>query len=222
MAYGRTFLQLVNDALRELREDVVTTWDATEYSKLIGQFVNSCRRDAEAAWRWTMLRDTFTLSTVQGTTTYAFTGTDERAQVLDGWNTTFGRELMPLHWSTMNAAYYGTTTAPAQGEVAFYTANGINPSTGEYQVDVYPPPIDAQTLKFTVYAPQSDFTADADVMLVPHRPVVEGAVARARFERGEDGGVSSSGQRDFMAQALGDHIALDAGNVQSDLAWVPV
>jgi hypothetical protein len=47
-------------------------------------------------------------------------------------------------------------------------------------------------------------------------------VARARFERGEDGGVSSSGQRDFMAQALGDHIALDAGNVQSDLAWVPV
>jgi hypothetical protein len=220
MAYGRTFLQLVNDALRELREDEVATWDATEYSTLVGQFINSCKRDAENAWRWTALRNSFIVPTVAGTVTYQLTDTDERAQVLDAWNTTTGGQLSKLTWQTMNALYFGGT--PQSGAVTSWVPNGTNPSTGALQLDVYPVPVAAENLNFTVYAPQADLDADADVMVVPHRPVVEGAVARARYERGEDGGVSFSEQLGFMFRALADHIALDANQHPDDVTWEAV
>jgi hypothetical protein len=220
MAYGRTFLQLVNDVLRELREDEVATWNATEYSTLIGQFINSCKRDAEAAWTWTTLRSSFIVPTVAGTVTYQFTDTDERAQVLDAWNTTTGAHLAKLTWRAMNEVYFGGT--PQSGSVTSWVPNGVNTSTGAYQVDVYPVPTAAENLNFTVYAPQADLAAGSTVMAVPFRPVVEGAVARARYERGEDGGVSFSEQRQFMERALADHIALDANQHPDDLTWEAV
>jgi hypothetical protein len=221
MAYGRTYLQLINDVLRELREPEVDTWDETDYSKMIGGFVNSCKRDAENAWRWTALRDTFDITTVDQTVTYELTGTDERAQILDAFNETTAVELDKLTWRQMNRNYFGAVT-PAQGNVVSYVPNGISASTGAYQVDVYPIPNSAQSLSFNVYAPQLDLDADADVMVVPFRPIVEGTLARARFERGEDGGVSFEGQAAFMAKALGDHIALDAANHVEDTQWEPV
>lgn len=221
MAYGRSFLNLVNDVLRELREPEVSTWDETDYSTMIGSFINSCKRDAENAWRWNDLRDTFEISTIADTVTYALAGTDERAQILDGWNTTTNGELMKRTWRSMNAVYFGSAS-PAEGYVDSYVPNGINASTGEYQVDVYPIPDSVQTLKFSVYAPQLDLDDDADVMVVPHRPIVEGALARARFERGEDGGVSFEGQTAFMMRALGDAISLDAMKHVEDVSWEPV
>jgi hypothetical protein len=221
MAYGRTFLQLVNDVLRELREPEVSTWDETDYSTMIGGFINSCKRDAENAWRWTALRDTFDITCTADVVTYSFTDTDERAQVLDAWNNTTSTELNKLTWRQMNRVYFGAAT-PASGNVDSWVPNGINASTGAYQVDVYPIPDSEQSLSFNVYAPQADLDADLDVMVVPHRPIVEGTLARARFERGEDGGVSFEAQAAFMAKALGDHIALDAANHVEDTQWEPV
>lgn len=223
MAYGRTFLQVINDVLRELREPEVAAWDETDYSKMIGGFVNSIKRDAENSWKWNDLRDTFEVTTVSGTITYAFGGTDERAQILDGWNTTAGTnyELKTRTWRSMNAVYFGAAD-PDAGNVDSWVPNGVNASTGEYQIDVYPEPNSVQTLKFSVYAPQLDLDADADVMVVPHRQVVEGTLARARFERGEDGGVSFEGQAAFMFRALGDAIAIDAMKHPEDVDWVPV
>jgi hypothetical protein len=221
MAYGRTFLQLVNDVLRELRETEVATWDQTDYSTLVGGFVNSCKRDAEAAWRWTGLRDSFSIPTVVDTVTYELTGTDERVQVLDAWNTTTNGELRSKTWRQMNAVYFGAAS-PEEGYVDSWVPNGVSASTGAYQIDVYPIPNSVQALVFNVYAPQLDLDADADVMVVPFRPVVEGALARARFERGEDAGIGFEGQAAFMARALSDHIALDAGNHSEDLMWEPV
>ncbi len=224
MAYGRTFLQLVNDVLRELREPEVATWDQDDQSIRVATWINSCKRDAEAAHRWTMLRDTFEISTEEDVVTYAFTDTDERAQVLDAWNTTAGcnYELNKTTWRRMNAVYYGAAT-PLSGNVTDFVPNGVSAVTGAYQVDVYPIPAAAvQTLTFTVYVPQADMDADDTVMVVPYRPIVEGALARARFERGEDGGVGFEGQAAFMAKVLGDHIALDASNHVEDSCWEPV
>ena len=219
MAYGRTFLELVNDALRELREEEVATWNETEYSTLVGGWINACKRSAENAWRWSTLRDTFAFTTVPNTTTYAFTNTDQRSQVLDGWNLTTGVQLAgPLPWRGMNAAFYSLNPV-TPGSVVGWTNNGINASTGCAQVDLYPTPNAAESLVFTVYAPQLDLTADADVMVVPHRPVVEGAIARARYERGDDSGISFVDQQVFMERSLADHIALDAHKHPEDIMW---
>jgi hypothetical protein len=222
MAYGRTFLQLVNDVLRELREPTVASWDETDYSTLIGQFVNSCKRDAENAWTWSDLRNSFEITTAVDTITYEFTGTDQRAQVLDGWNTTTGVQLRTKTWRQMNQVYYGVGSAsPLLGSADSYVPNGVS-NTGASQVDIYPSPSAAEELTFSVYQPQLDLDDDADVMLVPFRPVVEGALARARFERGEDGGVSFEGQTAFMVKSLADHIAIEANKEPEDLQWEPV
>ena len=220
MAYGRTFLQLVNDVLRELREPEVDTWNENEYSTMVGSFINSCKRDAENAWTWSDLRNSYAVTTADGTITYELEETDQRAQILDAWNTTTQEELRLKSWRSMNRVYFGAEP-DQEGYVTHYVPNGVASATGASQVDLWPTPNSVQDLIFNVYAPQLDLDADADVMLVPSRPVVEGALARARFERGEDGGVSFEGQALFMAKSLGDHIAIEAGRHPEDLQWEP-
>lgn len=219
MPYGRSYLTLVNDVLAELREPTVTTVSGNLYSSLIGRFVNSCKREVEAAWRWSMLRTSFTVPTVVDQVTYNLTGTDERVQVLDAWNTTTDIELKRKTWAEMNEIYYGATP-PRTGAAEYWTPNGIHSSTGAYQFDIYPRPTAVESLVFNVYRPQLDLSADADVMLVPYQPVVDGALARARYERGEDGGVSAQGQNDYMLRALANHLAIDANQHPEDLIWV--
>lgn len=221
MAYGRTFLNLVNDVLRELREDTVASWNDSEYSTLIGQYVNSCKRDAEAAHRWSMLTSWMTQETSAADDTYDFSGTDERVQVLDARNATYGNRLYKIRPEAFADEEYSIAGLP-EGRVEAWMPSGLNASTGAFQYRVYKTPDGAQALRFRVYAPQLDLDANDDVMLVPYRPVVEGATARARGERGEDGGITAAEQQGFMQRALADHIAIDAGNDADALVWEPV
>jgi hypothetical protein len=124
-------------------------------------------------------------------------------------------------WRQMNAVYFGTEP-DQEGNVTHFVPNGVASANGNSQVDVWPTPNSVQTLVFNIYAPQADLAAGATVMLCPFRPVVEGAIARARFERGEDGGVSFEGQSAFMARSLSDHIAIEANRHPEDLMWEPV
>ena len=50
-----TYLELVNNVLRRLRETEVTTVQSTSYSKLIGDIVNDAKRLVEDAWDWKVL-----------------------------------------------------------------------------------------------------------------------------------------------------------------------
>ena len=45
-----TYLELVNDVLLRLREQTVTTVSLTNYSQLIGKFVNDSKRQIEDAY----------------------------------------------------------------------------------------------------------------------------------------------------------------------------
>lgn len=218
----RTFLQLVNDVLEELREPAVAAWDENDYSTLIGRFVNDSKRAVENAHPWHALRDTFVIPTVAGTVTYAFTGTDERAQVMDAWNFTTGGEMTETTWRGMNQLYFGLGGAAVQeGSPDRWVHNGTD-ATGQSQVDVYPVPDAVESLKFTVYAPVPDFTADADICYIPHHPIVKTALALARGERGEDGGISTGEALNFAVSAAADAIALDAAKHSEDYVWSAV
>jgi hypothetical protein len=61
-----TYLQIINAVLRRLRETEVTDVNETDYSKLIGEYVNSVKKEVEAAWDWNALRTTLTLNTTSG------------------------------------------------------------------------------------------------------------------------------------------------------------
>ena len=218
----RTFLQLVNDVLEELREPAVTAWDENDYSTLIGRFVNDAKRAVENAHTWHALRDTFVVPTVAGTVTYAFTGTDDRAMVLDAWNYTTGGEMDETTWRYMNRIYFGVGTGTLEtGSPTLWVHNGTD-GTGQTQVDVYPIPDAVESLKFTVFNPPSDFDADADACEIPAHPIVKTALALARGERGEDGGISTGEAAAFARSAAADSIALDAAKHSEDHIWSAV
>ena len=77
-----TYLNLVNNVLRRLREDEVSSVQDNTYSKLVGDFVNDAKRMVEDAWDWSALRTTLTVTTSAGTFNYVLTGSQNRIKVL--------------------------------------------------------------------------------------------------------------------------------------------
>ena len=51
-----TYLDLINNVLRRLREDTVDTVNGTDYSSLIGDLVNDAKKIVENSFDWTALR----------------------------------------------------------------------------------------------------------------------------------------------------------------------
>ena len=70
-----TFLQAVNRVLVKLRENELTTFSGmSNYEKLIAALVNEAKEEVEASWDWNYQRATYTITTANGTSTYALTG----------------------------------------------------------------------------------------------------------------------------------------------------
>lgn len=225
---NRTFLELVNDVLVELREPAVGSVTADDYTKLIARFVNLSKRAVEDAWQWSTLRAPITVTTVAGTATYALPGSTDRTRVLgdpgDAWNKTQKWELNELRRGAHRALFNGDftdTTGVATGPVYGYSvAEGL--SSGLRQVHLYPVPTGVESLRFNTYNPPADWVTGAEECLIPYTAIVETAVALARGERGEDGGIAAGEQAAFAAKAASDAIALDAGLYSDDLTWEAV
>ena len=66
-----TWLSLTNDVLKRLRESTVTTVEQTDYSTLIGIFVNRSQREVEDAWNWDSLSTSLTLPMVAAQRNYS-------------------------------------------------------------------------------------------------------------------------------------------------------
>ena len=58
-----TYLDLVNNVLRRLREDEVTTVNSNTYSKMVSDFINDAKNFVQNAWDWSQLRSTCLLYT---------------------------------------------------------------------------------------------------------------------------------------------------------------
>lgn len=219
MAYGPTYLELVNTVLVRLRESEVSATNSTTYSSLIADFVNQAKREVENAWRWQDLREEFSITTANADYTYSLSNvrsTDERLQVLWVFNDDTDTEMDKVSWERMKE--YKNATSVTTGDPTEWTPNGQDAS-GNYQIDVHPTPTGAGTLKVFAYAPQPDLSSDADRMYCPSRPVIELALARAMQERGEDGGQGSLNQYVLYNQVLSDAIAIDANQHEGDITW---
>ena len=53
-----TYLNLVNNVMKRLREAEVTTVTQNTYSTMMGEFVNDAKEFVEDAWDWAGLRKT--------------------------------------------------------------------------------------------------------------------------------------------------------------------
>lgn len=209
-----TWLSMTNEVLSRLRESQVATVSATDYSTLIGRFINDAKRQVEDAWNWDALSTTITLPTVAGTTTYTLTGSGIRQRditVNDSSNQATLRNV-PIQW-ILNQQQLSTVQS---GSPVYFAWNGTDGT--DSKVEIYPTPDGVYSLKFNMVVPQVNLTANADVITVPSEPVVMGAYARALAERGEDGGLASSEAYGLFKSILADYIALESNRfIENDV-----
>lgn len=211
-----TYLQLINAVLRKLREDEVTTVTETDYSKLIGDFVNDAMNAVEASWDWSSLRDTLVISTIVDQDTYPLVGFGIRGELMSLYNVTKKVQLRQ-----QPKAYIidkQTRATDTSGKPMYFALNGTD-ANNDTNIIVYPKPDDVYTLEANVVLRNTTLSSDADSTKLPTLPIVQLAFAYALRERGETGGQSASEQIAIAQQDLANAIALDAGNNAGELVF---
>ena len=211
------YIQLVNSVLRRLRETEVSSVADNAYSKLIGEFVNDGKRQAEDAYPWNALSETLTAVTADGIFNYVLVGSGQRFRVLDVLNDTSNIIVNNATTRWMNEQFL--LTSVQKGSPAYYNFNGTN-SNGDTQVDLFPIPNGAYDVRFNVIKPQVALSADSDKLLIPSEPVIFNATARAMAERGEDGGIASGEMYAIYKQSLADAIAIESSRYIEESAWM--
>jgi hypothetical protein len=208
-----TYLELVNDVLTRLRETNVSTVSETNYSALIGKFVNDAKRQIEDAYSWNVLSQTVTVTTTSATSSYSLTGSGQKFRVNDAINTTSVITLDHTTTADMNRKLnFGTPSQSIPSEFCF---NGVDGS-GDTKIDLFPVPNGVYTLKFDLTIPQANLSADGTSVKVLDYLVTQNAYARALMERGEDGGTPSSDAYILYKGMLSDAIALESTRYPED------
>jgi len=195
----------------------VTSVNATPYSALIGVFVNDAKREVEDAAEWNSLSSTITLSTVDNTYNYTLTGAGTRFRVIDVLNDTSDVEVRyaPTKW--MNKQFLLANNQ--KGAPVYYNFNGVD-SNNDTQVDIWPVPEQAYTLRFNLVIPQADLTTETTRVLVPAHLVSMLAYAKAIAERGEDGGNLSSEAYALYKMSLANEVAIERNRYEEEMNWV--
>ena len=203
-----TFLSLVNDVLVRLRESTVQTVDQTNYSSLIGKYVNDAKRQVADAYDWDAFNQAVTVTTVAGQVgNYSLTGAGTRFKTMDVINTTRYYQMTPLAHDQHDIFYY-TVPTPIQNLPMYFTVQGVD-TNGDLKVKFWPVPDGVYDIRFSLIVPENDFSADSDTTLLNKEPIILGAYARALVERGEDGGLSSSEAYAMFKSSMADMIALE-------------
>ena len=210
------YIQLVNDVLIRLREPEASSVSDNAYVKLIARYVNDSKRQVEDSYNWNALSETLSAITTADVFNYVLTGSGQRFRVIDVLNDT--DNLFVENASTLWMDQQFLLTTAQKGSPQYYNFNGTN-ADGDTQVDLFPIPNGAYTLRFNIIKPQVPLAVNADKLLVPDEPVILGALARAQAERGEDGGVQSSETYVLYRQSLGDAISLESNRYIEESQW---
>jgi hypothetical protein len=211
-----TYLEAVNNVLRRLREPVVTSVNDTPYASMLGVFVNDAKREVEDALEWNSLSSTVSITTVADTYNYTLTGAGTRFRVMDVLNDTSNIVIRQAPSTWMNKQFLLGTTAT--NTPIYYNFNGVN-SSNDTQVDLFPIPNGAYTLRFNLIIPQAELTSDSTRILVPGHLVAMLAYAKAIAERGEDGGNLSSEAYALYKTALANEVAIERNRYEDEMNW---
>ena len=202
-----TYLDLVNNVLRRLRETEVSSVQSNSYSKLIGDLINDAKDLVETSWDWSALRTTLTITTTADVFNYSLTGSQNNIKELNVLNDTSN---LIMQYQTNN--WFDSQFLlgnPVSGSPVYYTYNGVD-TDGDTLIDVYPKPDGVYSLRFNCALRNGDLSADTDTIKIPAMPVVHLAVAFATRERGETGGTSTQEYFSMANKYLSDAIAMDA------------
>lgn len=202
-----TYLSLMNNVLRRLREDEVSEVTQTTYSRMVGDYINDAKTLVQDSHDWSTLRKTVIVPTVENITEYSLTGAGERVKLYSAINDTSN---FFMHYETPNwfsNAYY--ISGEVSGTPDSYTFSGVD-ANDDTKVRVYPKPSGVFSLRFDVCSREPNLTADADATVLPSMPIIHQAVALLARERGETGGTSTQDYFIIADKYLSDAIAQDA------------
>lgn len=211
-----TYLEIVNRVLRRLRENEVSTVNETPYSTLIGDLVNVVKREVEDSWNWSVLRTTLTATTAADVFNYVLNGSGTRIRVLDVINDTDNIFIQQRGTRWFDQQFL--IADQQKGSPLYYNFNGVD-ANGNSQVDFFPIPDGVYNIRINCVVPQPELTLNTDVISVNAQLVIEGTIARAISERGEDGGYQEQEQRYLNMGA--DLIAIESGQRLDELVWWP-
>jgi hypothetical protein len=211
-----TYLNLMNNVLRRLREDEVSSVSATTYTKMVSDFINDAKKLVEESNDWSALRETIVVSTTASDNSYSLTGSGDNVKVMSVINDTQNcfMEYQTKDW--FNDSLYIANAV--EGAPKYYTYNGLD-SSGDTEVLVGPTPDGVYSLRFDVVKRQADLSFNTDTLLVPAMPVVHLAVALLARERGETGGTSTAEYFSIADKFLSDAIAIDAAKHPEEMVF---
>jgi hypothetical protein len=213
-----TYLEIVNRVLRRLRENEVSSVQETPYSKLVGDLVNVVKREVEDAWDWGALRTTLSATTSSSLFNYVLTGSTSRIRIIEVINDTSNFFMQQKSTKWFDQQFLVTGASAQTGSPVYYNFNGID-SNGDSQVDFFPIPDGTYDIRINCVIPQAELSANTDIIQVPALLVIEGAIARAISERGDDGGYQEQETR--YRNMASDYIAIESAQRLDEITWRP-
>jgi len=212
-----TMLNLTNRIMHRLREAEVNSLTDTDYARLMTRLINDAKREVEDSHNWSGLRVTLSTNTTADVFSYELNGSGNRITILDVINDTDNVFMQPKSSQWMNEKFL--LTDQVTGSPMYYAFNGLS-LDDDSQIDIYPIPDKAYTIRVNCVLRTAEMTADTDSLYVPAPPVQLLAYAKAVEERGEDGGMSSASAYATAQRVLNDAIAQDAQRHTEELEWV--
>ena len=211
-----TYLNLINNVLRRLREEETTSVTSTTYVKMVGDFVNDAKTLVGQAADWSALRETLTISTTASDNTYSLTGGGDNVKVMSMLNDTQNCFMTYQTKDWFNDALYISNAV--EGAPKYFTYNGLD-GNGDTQILLGPTPDGVYSIRVDLVKRQADLTANTDSLLIPAQPVIHLAVALLARERGETGGTSTAEYFQVANQYLADAIAIDAAKHPEEMVF---
>jgi hypothetical protein len=208
-----TYLEIVNDVLKRLREPTVSSVNDTDYSAMIGVFVNDAKRDVENAHDWNALWTVLPVITSNGTGSYTLTGSGQRFKIKDVMFD--DKDLI-----TQRPRWWINQQLPLISKPAYYSLDGV--SNGDSKIEFFPTPDAAYNIEVHAVVPQSDLINNTDATLVEGYLISLLAYAKAIAERGEDAGLMSSEAAVLYSKALSEAIAIERNRYNEEVIWEAV
>ena len=206
----------MNNVLRRLREEEVTSVTESTYAKMVGDFINDAKVMVEESTDWSALRTTISINVSTGDNQYSLTGCGDNVKVMSALNDTENCYLAYQTKDWFNEQLY--INSIVDGSPRYYTFDGLD-DNGDTQVLVSPRPNASQTLRFDVIKRQAELTANTDVLKVPSKPVIHMALALLSRERGETGCTSTAEYFTIADKYLSDAIAIDAAKHPEEMIF---
>jgi len=237
-----TQLTIVNNILERLREDPVTSVADNAYSKLIARFVNDAKADLEdISYEWSVYvtEIDFTILADSSTTTYAATGTNERAwlmrdfcddRVPAAYDITANEvaQLCDVPYKIVKREQNLTNDTSKTNTVPRIFSIKANATGDGYELEI-PHPVastdTARSWRTYWYVPQDDLaldgTDDTTSLTLPYRPIEMRAIFYALNERGEEmgepGGVAEARAKAATAAALENDMQVQKKSEEIDI-----